>query len=56
MFDYKCCECNSRIEWDANCTVDEGIGHYYCTNEKCVTHKIGGTIKINYETKKVYFE
>ena len=34
---YKCCECKSNLEWDENCTIEEGLGYYYCSNDDCIT-------------------
>jgi|TARA_R110001632_G_scaffold126589_1_gene240347 hypothetical protein len=53
---HKCCECESELDFDSNCKVDMGIGHFYCTNDDCITIKQGGTVKVDFETKKIYYE
>ena len=54
MDNYKCPQCKSEIHFDANCEVDEGVGHYYCENDKCNIHDTNGTIKVYFPTGETY--
>ena len=54
MDNYKCPQCKSEIDFDANCEIDEGVGHYYCENDKCNIHDTNGTIKVYFPTGETY--